>query len=539
MRIYLSELLKNVLIKSVYFCFGLLLFSSSIGHSESEHPQTENHCEKNSYLLKTTWGQRDRYAKYTPENKRLGCWSVALAQILYFHRLAPNGTVSYLCSKKGCSIKEKLGENKFSWGLFVDKFDDKTSPTSQNEVAKYIYCTSVAIQKDFGTGSYVLKKHAQRAAAIARYYGCETKLYDNKKYSLSRIKQIIKREINARRPLMLHLRALSADLSDKDYHAVAVDGYRIRKGKFWIHINMGHKGSDNGWYDFAQPILKYNDNNYRKIITIRPNSLSSFSNNNSDGSKSEYRIAYTEKLNTPDLLQTDPDGHLPNGGKDYCAPVSVSNSFIWLAENGFDNLAPKLKDRKKAQIELARTLGKKEYMNSADDGTGMFGLFRGVSKYIKDKGYEHKYFKYQGWRNHPRELSFNVDIPKLNWLKKGLRGNSAVWLNVGWYKYNPKTNDYLRIGGHWVTLVGYGVDSHGKENSNILIIHDPSSRAGKDFSHEYVQVKLIKTGRLTGDKKGLPRSAKGYYKLRGGMHIKKTAGFAILDGAIVLKMKNR
>ena len=230
-----------------------------------------NSSQSNSYLLETSWGQRDRYAKYSPNNERLGCWSVALAQILYFHRLAPNGTVSYLCTKKGYSIKKSLGENKFNWGIFVDKFDDKTSTASQDRVAKYIYCTSVAIQKDFGTGSYVLKKHAQRAAAIARYYECETKLYDNNKYSLTQIKQIIKREIDGRRPLMLHLRSLSTDLSDKDYHAVAVDGYRIRNGEFWIHLNMGHKGSDNGWYDFSRPILKYNDNNYRKIITVKPN----------------------------------------------------------------------------------------------------------------------------------------------------------------------------------------------------------------------------------------------------------------------------
>jgi len=248
-------------------------------------------------------------------------------------------------------------------------------------------------------------------------------------------------------------------------------------------------------------------------------------------------LIYTEKLNIPDLMQTDPNGLLPDGGKKYCAPVSVSNSFMWLAENGFDNLAPKLKDRKKVQFEIVRILGTKEYMHSADDGTGMRGLFRGITKYLKDKSYEYRYFKYQGWRNHPRELSCNVAIPKLSWIKKGLRGSSGVWLNAGWYKYNLSTQEYNRIGGHWVTLVGYGIDQQGKENPNILIIHDPASRAGKVFSHEYVLVERIKRGKLTGNKKGLPRPAKGYYKLGGGMHVKKTADVAILDGAVVLQMK--
>jgi len=49
-------------------------------------------------------------------------------------------------------------------------------------------------------------------------------------------------------------------------------------------------------------------------------------------------------------------------------------------------------------------------------------------------------------------------------------------------------------------------------------------------------MELIGSGRLTGKQSGLPRSAKGYYKMTGGMHVKKTADFGILDGAVVLKM---
>ncbi len=261
---------KNLPINLIGFCFVLLFIGSSILHSGSSQPLKGNHLESTSYLIKASWGQRDRYAKYSPNNERLGCWSVALAQILYFHRLAPAGIVRYRCSKKGYSIRENLSENRFNWELFVDTFDDKTSAASENEVAKYIYYTSVVIQKDFGTGSYVLKKHSKRADAIAQHYGCVTKLYDNRKYSLTQLKRVIKEEIDARRPLMLHLRSLSKVSSDKDYHAVAVDGHDMREGKLWVHINMGHKGSDDGWYDFAGPVLKYNDNNYRKLITIKP-----------------------------------------------------------------------------------------------------------------------------------------------------------------------------------------------------------------------------------------------------------------------------
>lgn len=248
---------------------------------------------------------------------------------------------------------------------------------------------------------------------------------------------------------------------------------------------------------------------------------------------------YTEKLDsTPDLTQSDPNGKLPDGGKQCCAPVTVSNSFVWLADNGFGNLMPALPNREKAQFEIARLLGTKGYMNtSLEGGTGAGGVLEGVSRYIKDKGYEYRYLKFQGWRKHPRQFSSKVSVPKLNWIKRGLIGNSAVWLNVGWYKYNSSNDEYHRIGGHWVTLVGYGIDQDSKEDPNILIIHDPALRAGKNFSHEYVRLKMIKRGKLTGETSGLPRRAAGYYILTGGMHVRKTADFAILDGVVVLKMK--
>jgi hypothetical protein len=215
------------------------------------------------YLLKTSWGQRNEYAKFSPNHERLGCWSTALAQILYFHRLKPTGVTQYTC-KNGCCVKEDFDTYNFKWELFVNEFGKGTPTTSKDEVARFIYFVSVAIQKDFGTGDYVLN-HAQRTKAIAQHFTCETKLFDGNKYSLAEIKQVIIQEITAGRPVMMHLK----DLSDKNYHAVAVDGYNIKQDKCFIHVNIGHEGSDNGWYDFALPILKYNDNNYREIMTVK------------------------------------------------------------------------------------------------------------------------------------------------------------------------------------------------------------------------------------------------------------------------------
>jgi len=50
--------------------------------------------KSDSILVKTKWKQMGGFEKYTPDHLRLGCWSTALAQIVYFHKLKPFGTVS-------------------------------------------------------------------------------------------------------------------------------------------------------------------------------------------------------------------------------------------------------------------------------------------------------------------------------------------------------------------------------------------------------------------------------------------------------------
>jgi hypothetical protein len=103
-------------------------------------------------LLTTQWGQRGLYAKYVPNNERLGCWSVALAQILYYHRVQPAGQVSY--EGDGYRVRESL-DHRFDWDLFADTVTEATPARKQNEVAKYCYYAAIVIGKDFaGEAAY-------------------------------------------------------------------------------------------------------------------------------------------------------------------------------------------------------------------------------------------------------------------------------------------------------------------------------------------------------------------------------------------------
>ncbi len=123
-----------------------------------------------------------------------------------------------------------------------------------------------------------------------------------------------------------------------------------------------------------------------------------------------------------------------------------------------------------------------------------------------------------------RSTQAGESIPDFRWIANGVADDSAVWLNVGWYRIDEPSKTYNRVGGHWVTLVGYDTDR--------LIIHDPAPRAGHVFANEYVHVSVIQQGILADSRTGSYRPAKGYLLLGEGMHIKSIADVAILDGAI-------
>ena len=219
----------------------------------------------------------------------------------------------------------------------------------------------------------------------------------------------------------------------------------------------------------------------------------------------------------PDFTQTNVVGENSGNGQQYCAPTAVSNSIVWLSDN------------ESSQLETIKKLASKQYMNtSLKDGTGTSGVLRGVDKISKELFGGYQELEYEGWRSHPKMYSNGVRVPDIKRMKSYLSSASTAWINVGWYKYSKKNNEYQRIGGHWVTLVGY--------NRNQLILHDPAPRAGKKFSNEYVNYSEIKNGTLVGKKIGLPTSAQGYFKLGQGMHIKSNADFAIIDGVVYFKL---
>jgi hypothetical protein len=237
-----------------------------------------------------------------------------------------------------------------------------------------------------------------------------------------------------------------------------------------------------------------------------------------------YRAKATK---TPDFMQTDREGGFANSGSQFCAPVAVSNSLMYLAANGYEDLRPE-GSAKRAQIALIRTLSSNEYMNTSPTrGTDPDQVLSGIETYVNDAGYSIAELSFEGWRPVPDEYAYS-ELPDLDDIRTAIVDEqSAVWLNVGWYTYNENTGDYTRSGGHWVTVVGYVDDD--------LLIHDPQPAAGSAPRTQRVSFDEIVEGQLTGRYPNLPRDAAGYYELGGEMVSgKKTC---ILDGVVFLKLE--
>lgn len=254
----------------------------------------------------------------------------------------------------------------------------------------------------------------------------------------------------------------------------------------------------------------------------------------------------------PDLTQTDPALGVAGGGNSHCGPVAVSNGLVWLSQHGYPDLLPQPADDPRTkisarndspervherQLELVREISAAPFMGTSRwSGTGPVGVLRGLHRFVKRHGYRYARLEYQGWRGHQKAFSTGVRKPQLPWIADALRQGGVAFIHVGWYKPVPRSKVLQRTGGHWLTVIGAGVDAHFRAAPNTLVLHDPAPYAGDQPERVFATARELTEGWLLARGSRQAFSAKGYYSLEGGMHIKNEGDLAILDGVVVMVM---
>jgi hypothetical protein len=216
-------------------------------------------------LLKTSWKQRGAYAAFTPDHQRLGCWSVALAQILFYHGLTPQGSTQY--SGKGYSVSADFDNPVIDLGKVVETLPE----TEQgSETARYLYYVALVTGKDFGTGGYTGNSDVRRQR-LEKHFAVKTSRVRYPKNSQQEVEAFVRGEVSGKRPLLLYVEGKEPG-EEGVGHALVIDGFR-NAGSFQVHLNFGWAGVSDGWYEIWEPIKsKHGDFNRpeRWIMAVRP-----------------------------------------------------------------------------------------------------------------------------------------------------------------------------------------------------------------------------------------------------------------------------
>lgn len=213
-----------------------------------------------------------------------------------------------------------------------------------------------------------------------------------------------------------------------------------------------------------------------------------------------------------------------------CGPVSLSNSIVGLANNGYPDLF-----QGKTQRELVDELITLTNTNTKKNGVLVGDLCKGMENYIIQNGYKVKNIEYRGYWPCDEKYKKSDELPDMDWITEKLKPNNIVILNYGYYKKNLDRLNHTKFnheGNHYVSLVGYKKSGNEVE----LITRDPQAYILTDTRHKTTQ---LKEGRIypssqarevTGYE-GTPE-AKGFYQLEEPFD----SGTIILDGVVVLEM---
>ena len=212
-------------------------------------------------LLTCQWNQSGPYNMYTPlvkdqygqdtkNHSVTGCIATAQSQLMYRWKWPEQGrgSMKYNSGDYGI-LKATFEDSTFNWSLLKDKFNAATDKKTDagKEVSKLCYSVGLATHMRFGESSGAYDQYS----LLAYYKYFRYKSSTLKRYlrdymgSQEEWNRIIKRELNAGRPIQVAASSSSGGGSDAGGHAFVCDGYDTVD---FVHINWGWGGRYDGYY---------------------------------------------------------------------------------------------------------------------------------------------------------------------------------------------------------------------------------------------------------------------------------------------------
>jgi|GEM_PF-6887213 len=229
---------------------------------------------------------------------------------------------------------------------------------------------------------------------------------------------------------------------------------------------------------------------------------------------------------TPDVMQTDPAGQLPNNGRYACAPVAVANTLVGLHQMGVLHLPLKGATAKQRVLALAKELSGPQWMHLTPNGIAPQRLADVVGRYLEQWGVSVTEKKIWGWSAYHQESP-----PDLNGFYAGIQGSdTAMWLLVGRYRAGDNTLRCRAL--HWLTVVGHrkNIDA-----SHTLIVHCPSPRSGAAPLHESILMKPMESEILLIPQLPDTISSRGFTEIKSGLRWIGPGERGVIHGAVLMR----
>ena len=237
---------------------------------------------------------------------------------------------------------------------------------------------------------------------------------------------------------------------------------------------------------------------------------------------------------TPAFYQRDKGAGFANQGREYCAPTSISNGLLYLAQaRGMARLVDG--SGHDAQVRLIKELAS---LMATDPkiGTSPDKILTGLRKYVAAKGFQFRTLELSSWRSVTKaNKSFKVGSkPNLSWITRAVEDpDSVVVFNVGWYDWKDDQEVYFRKGGHWITVVGAG------PAQSEFHVHNPSLTPQAQAEKISVKLKQVDKDFSVMGSNEEEKNMAGYYQVSGpGLPYNSEVRTAVLDSVIVFSLRH-
>lgn len=192
-------------------------------------------------------------------HERLGCNANTLAQVMYYHRRCPTGSVEHTVpgfETTGMAFDAEAAENGLcDWTRFAARSQNVTTDAGTRAVARYIYAAALVVTRKWGSPAgtpHYLLSHDEQDEAVSEHYGVTVSRFHIEKNAAAReeAESLLVKELDRHHPVIAFL------VHDEDHlgHLVVLDGFRRADSGPEVHVNAGQDGFNNGWFDFHGPL---------------------------------------------------------------------------------------------------------------------------------------------------------------------------------------------------------------------------------------------------------------------------------------------